>query len=247
GEHVAVRGDAGRAQSDAGGDRVVVLADTQADFAEVGERVAGEADAAGRGDLHRGGRLAQAFAGGFEQRAAGLARGQEVSGLLVGLVEEGARLLVGVPDVAAGRQPGGVLEGDALEGDVVHRVVDAVAGDLYQRGQLGQLDVVARRVPAGGRLVVQLPGLRVEVPLPALQEGVGVLQEHLAAGERLGQGVVAPVVVVPGRLLHVDLVAGDVLYRREVVGEGVLALHLDPVLLRQSREVVQRRVVDRHA
>src|SRR6185503_2191351 len=57
GEGVVVRGDSGGPQAGAGGDRVVVLADAQADLAEVGEGVAAEGDVRGGRDLYRGGRL----------------------------------------------------------------------------------------------------------------------------------------------------------------------------------------------
>ena len=59
---------------------------------------------------------------------------QEVGRLAVRGWDEGAALLVGVPDGRSGPQPGGVLETDALEGYVVHRVRVAPA-DLQQRRQ----------------------------------------------------------------------------------------------------------------
>src|SRR5581483_8845128 len=151
-------------------------------------------------------------------------------------------------DRGAGREPGGVLETDALEGEVVRRAGVAAAADVQQRGQPGQFDVVRAGRPAGGRLVVELSGRRVDEPLPGgVEEGVGVLQIQLAAGVGALDRVVAPVVVLPGRLLHGDGRAADALHGRVVVGEGVLRLQLDPALLRQVGEVVQVRVPDGHA
>ncbi|MFD0441548.1 hypothetical protein ACFQ10_01070 [Streptomyces indonesiensis] len=123
-----------------------------------------------------------------------------------------------------------MLEADTLDGDVPDRVVVG-ASDLEQRGELRQFDVAVVRVLASGCFVVEEARVRVEVPLArGLEEGGGVLQQEGATGEGFGDGVVAPVVVVPGWLLHGDGGAADALHGRVPVGEGVLALHFDAVL-----------------
>ena len=62
-ERVAGDGDVAGAEAGAAGGGVRVLADAQADLAQVGERVAAEGDAGGRGDLDGGGHLVPVVAG----------------------------------------------------------------------------------------------------------------------------------------------------------------------------------------
>src|SRR6185312_10856624 len=152
------------AQARPGVGRVGVVADAEADLSEVLEAVAAERDVAGGRDLYGGRYLHPAVAGRFELRASRGAGGDEVRRLGVLLSQEGAVLLVGVADRRTRGQPGGVCEPDVLDRQVGDRVAVA-AGDLQERGQPGQLDVEVRGALSGGRLVVQQPGLRVEVPL----------------------------------------------------------------------------------
>jgi hypothetical protein len=201
--------DVRRAEPDSGRVRVGVVADADADRADSCVDVVGQRHVVRRRHLDGGGHLVPGVAGALEQPAAERAGREGVGWALVVADQEGAGLLARVALVGVRPEPRRAGERDAGEPQVV-RWSGVRAADLQQCLQTRQLDVDPGHVLAVLGLVVDLPGLLVQVPLPGFVEELSRVHEvERPCAERALRGVPAPGVVVPRRLCHGHVVVGD--------------------------------------
>ncbi len=216
GEDIARDDDIGGSQALSGQIGVPVIADTERILTEMGEDIAIQHDMFGGGELHRGGRLVPGVAHGLEFRTAGLADLQHVrrEGRRLAC-QEGTALLAGEAFRRRRPHPRGVGKLQAGEAEIGDRRIGR-AGGADQHFQARQDYLCSRHIRAITRSVIELAGGRIDIPLVRLgQEGQAVLQQQVRpfGMERVGDAVIAPDIIRPGRLLHGDRIAGDLFYR----------------------------------
>ncbi len=123
------------------------------------------------------------------------------------------------------------------------------AGGADQHFQTRQDDLGGTHIGAISRFVIKLAGGWIDIPLVGFrQESQAVLQQQVRplGMERVGDTVIAPDIVRPGRLLHGDDIAGDLFHRREARREEALALDLDTMLIEKAGQI-QANILEHHA
>src|SRR3546814_4721982 len=90
---------------------------------------------------------------------------------------------------------------ESRQGQVADRMLHR-SRNADQHGKAGKPDVGLRHIDARGRLVIKLARLGIEIPFPGFVEKgqrVGDVQARLFRVEGVGNGVIAPDIVVPRR------------------------------------------------
>ena len=208
---------------------VVVISDAKANAAQRDEAITDERHSLGRRHLNRTRHLVPGRPGGFKFRVLGSWSDNQ-----------GTRLLIGIAVRRVRPKPAGVREREALKRQIVDLLVVAATADCDQDLKLRQLDIGLAHVLPCQRFVVKGACRRILVPFASLiQELEGVLQVGRPLPKRALEVVVAPGVLLPGRLHHRDGAVGDALHRRVAISEGTDGVQVDALGVCESVQQAQ--------